>query len=55
MNFLNNFLKNIQVLIFKHPYIGAELFHSGERTDGYTNKTNSIVVYRKFAKAPKVN
>jgi len=33
--------------------VGAELFHEDRQTDGQTDMTKPIVVFRNFAKAPK--
>jgi len=49
-NFLDRFFKNNEMWNFmKVRPVGAELFHSGGRTD----MTKLIVVFRNFANAPK--
>ena len=45
----NNRIRNLMKI---HP-VGAELFHAERRTDGRTDMTKLIVVFRNFANAPK--
>jgi hypothetical protein len=54
LNTLDRLLKNIQISNFmKIRSVGAELFHTGKKTDGRTDITKLIVTFRNFAKAHK--
>ena len=53
-NFLGIFSKDTQISNFmKIRPMGAELFNADGRTDGHTDMTKLIDVFRNFAKAPK--
>ena len=52
--FSTGFRKKDQISSFiKIRSLGAELFHADKQTDGRTDTTKVIVVFRNFANAPK--
>jgi len=54
LEFSPQFSKNTQIPDFiKIRPVGAELFHADGRTDGRSDMTKLIVVFRNFAHAPK--
>lgn len=55
-NFLDRCSNKVQIINFmKTLLMGAELFYTNVRTDGRTNTTKLIAVFRSFSKAPKNN
>ena len=54
LNFPDIFSKNLQISnSMKICQVGAELFHADRRTDGRTDMTKLIVVFRNFSNMPK--